>query len=564
MSPKPFKFPAKRTATIFLLTTTAAAAFTVNSDESSPLAADKIRAQIHGIIRTARAVSTVASTVIDYEFSLRGLPKNSDQYRKASSQVHLRSAERFLKLCEANKGFYVKAGQFIASQKVLPREYSSTLSSLQDQVAPLPFKVIEKVLKDNLGPDFSEKFLSIDEQPIGAASIAQVHHAILKSGQEVAIKSIVSHGLQNAKKKYFCHNQVQYPWIEQQMHFDTRTMYILSKTIAWLYPQYRFEWLPLTFAKTVSSELDFVQEARNSERATKNFRNNKIVRIPHVFWELTTRQVLTMEFYTGHKVAKSLIELFAEMIFVHGYVHGDPHPGNILVSPEGRNGFSLVLLDHAVYRELDEEFRKNFCQLWEALALKDSKKTMWLGERFGAGKYSRYLPIIFTGTTIESKYSSGMSIKEKDTMKQELKSLMFEDLSFFMESMPPDFIAILRVDALLRSTIRKMDVSRLIRLLTYTKYAVYGRLHPKFDGELCQMPETNVYFAVKSVFLSFISTLKYYHILIKILIGAIDSTPWQQKVKNVHNYLYRKFGCSDLWSILVHSVFLLFCMRPAS
>ncbi|CAK8538082.1 unnamed protein product [Lathyrus sativus] len=188
MPPKPFNFPAKRTTAIFLLTTTAAAAFTVNSDEPSPLAADKIRAQIHGIIRTARAVSTVVSTVVDYEFSLRGLPKHSDQYRKTSSQVHLRSAERFLKLCEANKGFYVKAGQFIASQKVLPREYSSTLSSLQDQVAPLPFKIIEKVLKENLGPDFSEKFLSIDERPIGAASIAQVHHAVLKSGQEVAIK----------------------------------------------------------------------------------------------------------------------------------------------------------------------------------------------------------------------------------------------------------------------------------------------------------------------------------------------------------------------------------------
>ncbi|CAJ2647212.1 unnamed protein product [Trifolium pratense] len=101
------------------------------------------------------------------------------------------------------------------------------------------------------------------------------------------------------------------------------------------------------------------------------------------------------------KVAKSLIELFAEMLFVHGYIHGDPHPDNVLVSPEGHNGFSLVLLDHAVYRELDEEFRKDFCQLWEALILKDSKKTMWLGEQFGAGKYSRYLPIIFTGTTIE-------------------------------------------------------------------------------------------------------------------------------------------------------------------
>ncbi|XP_004490790.1 uncharacterized protein [Cicer arietinum] len=543
MAPKPFNFPVKRTTAIFLLTATTAAA-TANSDKLSSLTADKISPQIHGIVRTARAVSTVASTVIDYEFSLYGHQRDSDQYRQTISQVHLRSAERFLKLCEANKGFYVKAGQFIASQKVLPKEYSSTLSALQDQVASLSFKVIEKVLKDNLGPDFSEMFLSIDEQPIGAASIAQVHHAVLKDGQEVAIK-------------------VQYPWIEQQMHFDTRTMYFLSKTIAWLYPQYRFEWLPLAFAKTVSSELDFVQEARNSERAAKNFRNNKMVRIPHVFWELTTRQVLTMQFYTGHKiddldflnrigvdpekVAKSLIELFAEMIFVHGYIHGDPHP---------------VLLDHAVYRELDEEFRKDFCQLWEALILKDLKKTLWLGEQFGAGKYSRYLPIIFTGTTIESKYSYGMSIKEKETMKHELKSLLFEDLSSFMESMPPDFIAILRVDALLRSTIRKMDVSRFIRLQTYTKYAVYGRLCPKLNSELCKMPGTHIYFAVKAVFLSFISTLKYLHILIKVLMGAIEGTPWQHKVKYVQNYLYRKIGSTDLWGLLVHSIFLLFCIRP--
>jgi len=71
-----------------------------------------------------------------------------------------------------------------------------------------------------------------------------------------------------------------------------------------------------------------------------------------------------------------------------------------LTDPSLWNHFA-VLLDHAVYRELDEEFRKDFCQLWEALVLKDSKKTMWFGERFGAGKYSRYLPIIFTGTPIE-------------------------------------------------------------------------------------------------------------------------------------------------------------------
>ncbi|KAK4278071.1 hypothetical protein QN277_015967 [Acacia crassicarpa] len=559
MRAKPFKFPAKAKSAAFVAAVTAFSlpatnyALTLPSSDSFP---DKISTVVHGILRSSRAIITVACTVADYKYSLRGLQKDSNEYRYEMSEVHLRSAKRILKLCEANKGFYVKAGQFVAAQGVIPKEYSSTLSALQDQVAPCSFKTIKEVLMHNLGPDFSEMILSVSEQPIAAASVSQVHRAVLKSGHEVAIK-------------------VQYPDLEQQMNFDTRTMSFLSKTIAQFFPEYRFQWLASAFTRTLALELDFVQEARNSERAASNFENNKFIRVPCVFWELTTRQVLTMQFCTGQKiddldflkqigvdpkkVARALVEIFAEMIFVHGYIHCDPHPGNILVSRDSYNGFSLVLLDHGIYRELDEEFRKDFCQLWEALLLQDSKKIMCLGERFGIGEYSKYLPIIFTGRSIESKsgLGSGMSVEEKENMKKELRSLLFEDLSPFMESLPPEFLSIMRVDGLLRAIIRKLGASRWIRWLAYAKYGMYG-IYQKLDAETD--------FAGKTVFFRFMSEFKYYGILTRLIVGEIEAkfvVPLGQKLKNALHYLYSKIH-SDFWGLLMHSWFLVFVIRHGS
>ncbi|KAJ0100471.1 hypothetical protein Patl1_20944 [Pistacia atlantica] len=269
---------------------------------------------------------------------------------------------------------------------------------------------------------------------------------------------------------------------------------------------------------------DFIQEARNAEKTAENFKNNDIVRFVFCFvvsksggvymihvscnlttttttlriQDLTTKHVLTMEFCRGCKVddleflkerridaikvAKALLEVFAEMIFVHGFVHGDPHPGNIFVSPEGQNGFSLVLLDHGIYKTLDEAFRVEYCQLWKALILLDSNKIYHLGERFGVGKYSKYFPLIFTGRTVDSKSAlgKGMSVEEKRKLKQELESLKMEDISSFMESLPPDFLTVFRTDGHMRSVISKLGAPQRIRLLAYAKYSLYG-LSPKMN-----------------------------------------------------------------------------------
>ncbi|XP_048430431.1 aarF domain-containing protein kinase 1 isoform X2 [Pyrus x bretschneideri] len=452
-----------------------------SSADFLPSFPEQLRTPIHGVVRSSRAISTIALTAVDYKLTLRGIPADSDEYRQKLSQVHSRSASRIRKLCEANRGFYVKAGQFVAALRQVPKEYSSTLSSLQDQAVPCHFKAIKEVLIRNLGHKLSEVFLSLDELPIAAASIAQVHKGVLKDHQEVAIK-------------------VQYPGLEQHMKIDTATMYFLSKSLTWFFPEYRFDWLVSEFVHAISLELDFIQEARNSETTATNFANNKWVKIPRIFWDLTTTQVLTMEFCTGQKVddvqflkerrinpmkvAEVLLEAFAEMIFIHGFLHGDPHPGNILVSPEGPNGFSLVLLDHGIYKQLDEGFRLDYCQLWKALILLDSKKLHHLGERFGVGKYSRYFPVIFTGRTIDSKSALGktMSVEEKSNLKQELKSLTMEDISSFMESLPSDFLTILRTDGLLRSIVSKLGAPQRVRLLAYGKCALYG-LSPKLNPE---------------------------------------------------------------------------------
>lgn len=285
---------------------------------------------------------------------------------------------------------------------------------------------------------------------------------------------------------------------------------------------------------------DFIQEARNSERAANNLRSKKNVKIPRVFWDLTTCQVLTMQFCPGYKVddldslqksgidprkvAKTLVELFAEMIFIHGFVHGDPHPGNILVSPNSKKGFTLVLLDHGMYKELDEGFKRDYCRLWKALILRDADEIQHIGECFGVGRYARYLPFIFTGKPIKSKSAlgKGMSDEEKNIVKQELKGLAMEDISSFMESVPTDLLIILRIDGVIRSILNKLGVSRSVRLLTYAKHAVYG-LSVTRDSK-----SGSTLLALLSIIRTKLSYLQF-----KCILGVLGLISWMDDVKHL-------------------------------
>ncbi|XP_023733937.1 uncharacterized protein LOC111881775 [Lactuca sativa] len=515
--------PRKKPFYLLIISATGAAALTYHhtlnphllpshSDRRSPLY--YIATSLNGAVRSSRSLYTITANVVDYKYSLQGLSPDTDEYRRILSEVHLRSAKRILKLCEINQGFYIKAGQFVASMRQVPKEYSSTLASLQDQAVPCSFEAIKEVLISNLGSDLKEIFLSIDEKPIAAASIAQVHRALLKNHQEVVLK-------------------VQYPGLKDRMRMDIATMSLLSKCVTWFFPEYRFQWMVSEFSEVIALELDFIQEARNSVKTGMNFKHSSRIRIPKVFQELTTSQVLTMQYCKGRrvddlefirdmgidpkKVAKVLVEAFAEMIFVHGFVHGDPHPGNILVSPDEKQGFCLVVLDHGIYTSLDEEFRVNYCQLWKALILLDSHKIQQVGQHFGIGKYAKYLPLIFTGRTINSKagFGNGMSVEEKTNLKQEVKSLTAGNISEFMESLPSQFLTVLRTDALIRSLTSKLGSPPRVRLLVYANFALDG---------LSSKPNLHSDFVLKGVWTRIMSRIN--HLQLRLLLGVLRLLYW--------------------------------------
>ncbi|XP_078444671.1 uncharacterized protein LOC144713832 isoform X2 [Wolffia australiana] len=484
-------FPATAKAPLYLLAGAGIAALALRPDHDFAYFDHQfipkiggIGFEVEGVVRSSRALYAIAFVAVDYKLSLWGVERSSAEYRNKLEEIHLRSAQRLLKLCEKNKGFYVKAGQFVSSLRQVPKEYSSTLSKLQDKAIPSAFKDIKEVITRNFGRDITDLFYSFDETPIAAASIAQVHHAWLRDGQEVAVK---------------------YPGLRQRLAVDIRTMTILSSLVSQIFPDYRFEWMITEFKRVLSSELDFLQEAKNAERTAQNFKTKKVIKVPRIFSDLTTEQILTMQFFHGkkvddldflkdsginpEKVAKALAELFSEMIFVHGFIHGDPHPGNFLVSPNKGGGFSLVVLDHGIYKELDEQFRANYCQLWKALLLMETQKILDIGEKFGLGQYAKYFPVIFTGRIFNSKSALGeqMPAEDKAKLRQQLQALTMGDFSSFMESMPPDFLAVLRTDGQLRSIMGKLGVPAHIRLQTYARYAIRGLSNHQHGGLLKQM-----------------------------------------------------------------------------
>lgn len=274
---------------------------------------------------------------------------------------------------------FVKFGQIASTRaEMLPPELITELKKLQDHAKPLPFSEIRAVLEQNCA-DLDDWFCEIDEKPVASASLAQVHFAVLKDGTKVALK-------------------VQRPGIAEIIETDLVVLQSLVERIETVFPETRL-YNPVgmvdDFSTQIVKELDFTRDARNAVRMSRNFRNVPGIRFPKIFWEYTTPQLLVMEFIDGvriddpeaiaamgldpHEIGVRGFGAYMKMIFEDGFFHGDPHPGNLLVTKEG----DIVFLDFGIVGILRPEKRQNFTNLLFALVNEDIELLLRSLEGFG-------------------------------------------------------------------------------------------------------------------------------------------------------------------------------------
>ena len=227
---------------------------------------------------------------------------------------------------------FVKFGQLLSMRPdILPPDIITELRGLQDDVRPFPYEEVERVIQEDLGLPIERLFLEFDQAPMAAASIGQVHRAILPNGHQVAVK-------------------VQRPGAPDQIEADLGLLYQAARIV-----KERVRALDFVdvrevvdeFARAIRQELDYRLEGRNAETLHRNFAGHPHVRVPRVYWTYTRARVLTLEYIEGRQLAdideagytmeerKRLAEVTTEawmtMVFRDGFFHGDPHPANILV-----------------------------------------------------------------------------------------------------------------------------------------------------------------------------------------------------------------------------------------
>lgn len=288
--------------------------------------------------------------------------------RRRDAEHHRRRAERLTRtLADLGPTFIKLAQVFAARADILPEPYLSAISTLTDQVPPLPAGVAERVVREELGRDVGQVFERFDPVPLAAASLGQVHRA-LYAGREVVVK-------------------VLRPGVEEIVGEDLDVSFRILFVLNLLFPNHHTRAITAIvneFSKRIRDELDFREEARNAATLRRNFQSEPRVVVPEVVTELVGRRVLVLEYLEGTRIdrlqdrlasgeldltrlVETVVDAYIKMMLEDGVFHADPHAGNLLVDPEGR----LVLLDFGMVLQVERETRRRLVETALAAARQD-------------------------------------------------------------------------------------------------------------------------------------------------------------------------------------------------
>ena len=310
-----------------------------------------------GLARTAQIVRFLLKYRNAGVFS--GLEVDASQ-ADADSVVVEGKPEEFVSDLEALGPTFIKIGQALSTRPdMVPPAYLVALERMQNDVAPVPFEDIRAVAEEELGFKLGKLFSEFEETALGGASLAQVHRARLRDGRQVAVK-------------------IQRPGIVDNIHADLDALASLADK-ADRYTDVgrrtRFSDWVNEFRKSLLAELDYRVEAENLERFNQHFTAYPELFVPQPVWDLTRRRVLTMELVDGIKatditglrrteqslapLAEAVMRGYLDQTFVHGEIHADPHPGNLLVTNDGR----IALLDLGMVAHVPPRQRERLLKL---------------------------------------------------------------------------------------------------------------------------------------------------------------------------------------------------------
>jgi ubiquinone biosynthesis protein len=295
-------------------------------------------------------------------------------------RAHRSTPERLRLALEELGPTFVKLGQLMSTRADwFPDEWSTEFKKLQDKVPPFPFEQVKELVEKELGKPVEEVYASFDKEPVASASIAQVHYAALKDGREVAVK-------------------VRRPEIERVLDADISMMYVIANLIVKYVPdwaRYRPVEVVREFHKTIRQELDFTIEATRADRFRRNFKDDSEAYFPRVYWEYSSKKVMTMERISGipideidalkaagfdlKEVAERGVRVFFRMALRDGYFHADMHPGNVFVGKKGE----IIHVDFGIAGQIDDELRNYLAKLLYYLIRRDFKTMAQIHREMG-------------------------------------------------------------------------------------------------------------------------------------------------------------------------------------